>query len=124
MARILVVDDDESIRRAVRKILAHEGHEVVEANDGAAALTSYRENLPDLVIMDIYMPEMDGIEATIRLQQEFPDVKLVAMSGGGYIDKTELLEREAKLGALRTLSKPFTREDVLDAVVDALGSVQ
>lgn len=122
MARILVVDDEAAVRKAIRKFLLRADHEVVEAADGETALTMYRKDPVDLVIMDIYMPVMDGIETTIRLKHEFPDAKIVAVSGGGYVGKTELLEREARLGALRTLAKPLHERDILDAVSDALGS--
>lgn len=71
--------------------------------------------------MDIYIPEMDGIEATIQLKHEFPDVKIIANSGGGYLDKAKILEREAGLGVVRTLVKPLHEWDILDAVSDALG---
>ena len=72
MARILVVDDDRSVRAAITKILSKNGHEVVEAADGKSALALYRAAPADLVIMDVYMPEMDGIDTTVRLKQEFP----------------------------------------------------
>ncbi len=122
MARILVVDDEAAVRAAIRKILSRAGHDVLEAADGKTALTMYQEDPVDVVIMDIYMPGMDGIEATIRLKHEFPDVKIVAVSGGGYLDKAKILEREARLGTLRTLAKPLHERDILDAVSDALGS--
>lgn len=122
MARILVVDDEAAVRTAVGKILSRAGHDVLEAADGKTALTMYQNDPGDVIIMDIYMPEMDGIEATIRLKHEFPDVKIVAVSGGGYLDKAKILEREARLGALRTLAKPLHEQDILDAVSDALGS--
>lgn len=122
MARILVVDDEAGVRAAIRKILSRAGHDVLEAADGKTALTMYQEDPVDVIIMDIYMPEMDGIETTIRLKHEFPDVKIIAVSGGGYLDKAKILEREARLGALRTLAKPLHERDILDAVSDALGS--
>ncbi len=122
MARILVVDDEAAVRAAIRKILSRAGHDVLEAADGKTALTMYQNDPVDVIIMDIYMPEMDGIEATIRLKHEFPDMKIVAVSGGGYLDKAKILEREARLGTLRTLAKPLHEQDILDAVSDALGS--
>ena len=122
MARILVVDDEAAVRAAIRKILSRAGHDVLEAADGKTALTMYQNDHVDVIIMDIYMPEMDGIEATIRLKHEFPDVKIVAVSGGGHMEKTKLLEREAGLGVVRTLAKPLHKSDILDAVSQALGS--
>ncbi len=122
MARILVVDDEAGVRAAIRKILSRAGHDVLEAADGKTALTMYQKDPVDVIIMDIYMPVMDGIETTIRLKHEFPDVKIIAVSGGGHVEKTKLLEREARLGTLRTLAKPLYERDILDAVSDALGS--
>ncbi len=72
MARILVVDDDRSVRAAITKILSKNGHEVVEAAGRKSALALYRAASADLVMMDVYMPEMDGIDTTVRLKQEFP----------------------------------------------------
>ena len=103
MARILMVDDNESFRAAIRKILVEQGHEVEEAEDGRVALQLYREQPTD-----VYMPGTDAIEATIRLQHEFPEAKVVVVSGDGYEDKVELLRTAATLGALRTLEKPVT----------------
>ncbi len=99
MARILVVDDDTDVRGVIRKVLAGDGHEVVEAPDGDAALTKYREKPADLVLIDIYMPRADGIETSIRLQHEFPGAKIVVVSGGGFRDKSELLETAKRIGA-------------------------
>ena len=121
MARILVVDDDASVRVAIRKILVHAGYEVVEAADGTAALRAYREQPADLVISDIFMPETDGMETTIRLREEFPDTKVVAISGGGYdFDKKQMLRVAEMLGAQRTLTKPFERSELLDVVREVL----
>ncbi len=121
MARILIVDDDTSVRATMRKFLMAEGHEVVEAPDGTVALRAYREHPADLVITDIFMPETDGIETTIRLHQEFPDAKVVAISGGGYeFDKEHMLQVAARLGAVRVLAKPIAQSDLLDVVRELL----
>lgn len=122
MARVLVVDDEAGVRAAIRKFLSRAGHDVLEAADGKTALTMYQNDPVDVIIMDIYMPEMDGIEATIRLKYEFPDVKIIAVSGGGYLEKAKILEREAGLGVVRTLAKPLHKSDILDTVSQALGS--
>ncbi len=121
MARILIVDDDTSVRATMRKFLMAEGHEVVEAPNGTVALRAYREHPADLVITDIFMPQTDGIEATIRLHEEFPDAKVVAISGGGYeFNKEQMLRTAELLGALRTLAKPISRADLLRVVREVL----
>ena len=81
MPRILVIDDDEPIRIALRKMLESEGHEVVEASDGARGLRLFDEQPADLVIADILMPEKEGFEVIRELLVKKPDVKIIAMSG-------------------------------------------
>jgi len=83
MARILLIDDDAPVRRTLRKMLERQGYEVEEAPDGKAGLTLYQENPADLIITDLIMPEMEGIETIMELRRRFPDVKIIAMSGGG-----------------------------------------
>ncbi len=121
MACILLIDDEASVRSTLGKYLTHAGHEVVEASDGKQAMELLEESPVDLVIADLYMPEMDGIEFTSRLGQQQPDVKIIAISGGGYLDKHKVLEMARNLGVARTLAKPFTREDLLAAVREVLG---
>lgn len=120
MARILVVDDDAEFRSVVRRILERGGHEVTEAGDGGAALDRYRDQAPDVIITDVYMPGVDGIETIIRLQHEFPDARIIATSGGGYRDQEDVLDTAAKLGARKTLPKPVDRHTLLNAVAQVL----
>ena len=120
MARILLVDDDAELRRVTRRMLEQAGHVVIEVPDGSLAMDQYRRDPADLLIMDMYMPAVDGIEAIIRIQQEFPDVRIIATSGGGHRDKKDVLETAAQLGARRTLPKPFTRDALLAAVEGVL----
>jgi CheY-like chemotaxis protein len=120
MARILLVDDDADFRKVTRRMLERAGHTVTEAPDGNIGMGHYREQPADLVIMDMYMPAVDGIEAIIRIQQEFPDIRIIATSGGGHMDQKDVLETAAQLGARRTLPKPFTRDALLAAVEEVL----
>ncbi len=120
MACILLIDDEASVRSTLGKYLTHAGHEVVEASDGKQAMELLEESPVDLVITDMYMPDMDGIEFTIRLGQGLPGVKIIAISGGGHMDKHDVLEMAQRLGAARTLAKPFTRDDLLAAVREVL----
>ena len=120
MARVLVIDDEEGIRTIVTKVLASAGHEVTEARDGAAAWAMLERQAVDLVVTDLYMPEMDGIELSQRLRQLPARPAVVAMSGGGFGRQVDVLEVAAHLGAAATLPKPFTREALLGAVARAL----
>ncbi len=120
MARLLIIDDDPNILRSVTEILKGEGHEVREAGDGKSALELIADGSPDLILSDMYMPEMDGIELLIRLKADHPGTPMVAMSGGGYMAKEELLRNASMLGAVAVLEKPFTIEQLLDVVNRAL----
>ena len=117
--RILVVDDDENICRVVRRMLTAAGYEVEVAGNGQEALTKLSPEVA-VVISDVLMPEMDGIEMLRRLRKEAPDAKIISMSGGGIQDKEHVLEIAERLGAARTLSKPFTREELLNVVAAVL----
>jgi YesN/AraC family two-component response regulator len=83
MARILIIDDESQIRSMLRLMLERVGYEVVEAPDGIEGIRKYREKPADLIITDLIMPNKDGIGMIIDLKKEFPEVKIIAMSGGG-----------------------------------------
>jgi CheY-like chemotaxis protein len=119
-ARILVVDDDENICRVVQRMLNAAGYDVDVANNGQEALAKLTPDV-NLVLSDVLMPEMDGIEMIMRLRKEVPDVKIISMSGGGIQDKEHVLEIAERLGAVKTLSKPFSREDLIGTVQEVLG---
>jgi len=116
LARILIVDDDPLTRRVIRRTLEREGYEIFEAGDGDAGVRAFRENLPDLVILDIYMPEKEGLEAILDLRTEFKDVKIIAISGGGGIFKLDPLQTAKHFGVAETLIKPIDRDILLASV--------
>ena len=121
MATILVVDDDQTIRALLREILNNEGHHILEAIDGKQGMKQFQATRPDLVITDILMPEKDGVELIMELQESDQNVKIIAMSGGGRGLDAEFNLRIAKdFGAVQQLEKPFTRQAVLGAVRRAL----
>ncbi|MCP4680420.1 MAG: response regulator [Deltaproteobacteria bacterium] len=120
MARILVVDDEPQVRQLLRGTLLKAGYEVDEAEDGDMAIERYRDNPADLVISDIVMPERDGTGLIIALQQEFPDLKIIAMSGGGVLDPQYHLCLAKAFGAIRTFPKPVPLHDLLEAVQELL----
>ncbi len=122
MARILIVDDDQAVLAVIGRQLRVEGHEVVEARNGREAAALLEMGSVDLVVTDIYMPEMGGIEFLIRLLYRLPQARIIAISGGGYRDKQDLLERARALGAVRTLAKPFSRDELVLAVNEVLES--
>jgi CheY-like chemotaxis protein len=121
MARILVIDDEQEMRDLLRWMLEREGYEVVTAEDGKEGLRLYRENLADLIITDLIMPEMEGIETILALKHDFPGVKVIAMSGGGHVGPDPYLKIAEGVGAIRVFAKPFSREELLEAVRETLG---
>lgn len=117
MARILIIDDDDQIRKMLRLTLNAAGFDVVEAQDGKIAMKLFHQDLTvDLVITDLIMPEKEGIETIIELRRDFPNVPIIAISGGGRIDPNDYLLLAKKLGAQITLEKPFSRKDIINAV--------
>lgn len=114
MATILVIDDQDLIRGLLRSALEQEGHEVMEASNGRLGLALYRDKPADLVITDILMPEMNGLDMILELTRCFLNVKVIAMSGaeGGQ----QVLDTAKLLGARQTLHKPFSMEQMLKTV--------
>lgn len=113
---MLVIDDEAIIREGLRALLQEEGHTVHGAADGGEGLQHVRYHPVDLVITDIVMPRKDGIETIIELRRHHPDIKIVAISGGGGREHGDYLMVAGRLGANRTLAKPFTPQAILDAV--------
>ncbi len=114
--RILVIDDDLDLRQVLVAALESQGYAVTAAGNGLEGLAYFKENAVDLVITDIVMPEMEGIETIFQIISQNPDQKLIAMSGGGRISAREYLEDANLLGATATLPKPFTLSELLDLV--------
>jgi two-component system response regulator (stage 0 sporulation protein F) len=118
MATILVVDDQKPIRSLLRAALEGDGHEVLEASNGLLGLERCRERAPDLIITDMLMPEMNGLELMLELNRSFPNVKVIAISGGPEMESG--LHAAKLLGARQTFQKPVDIRAVLDAVRDEL----
>jgi CheY-like chemotaxis protein len=122
MRRILVIEDTEVVRRSVVLMLADAGYEVGEAGDGAAGLQLWREQGADLVVTDLRMPGMNGVEVILQLRAYAPTLPVIAMSGGERSRDLDVLGAVKLLGAVPLLSKPFSGEDLLAAVAAALRS--
>ncbi len=120
MARILVADDEPSIRNIVRKALEQVGHEVIEAEDGVVALAAFQDQPADLVVVDIFMPEKDGLQLISELRDGYPGIKIVAMSGSVYERRPRFLEIAGRMESVATLAKPFSVDELLEAVKEAL----
>ncbi len=118
--RILVVDDDDQLREMLRKMLEKAGYEVIEASDGKEALNLQEKSPSDLMITDIIMPEKEGIDTIMDFRMNYPQVRIIAMSGGGRIGPTEYLDMAEKLGADKTFAKPFSSKAMLATIRDLL----
>ena len=117
MKNILVIDDDTAVRDCIRDMLEQSGYTVLEAENGVVGLGIFRHNKVDLVIVDLFMPEKEGIETIIELRKDFPDLKILAISGGipGY-GPDHFLNVAQKLGADISLDKPFNMQQLLSMV--------
>jgi DNA-binding NtrC family response regulator len=120
MARILLADDEPKLRDLFARYLEGLGHDVRTAADGNQVMAALAEAPADLLVTDINMPDMDGIEILAALKKNGSHMPVIAISGGGYLDKNLLLSSAAMLGALLTLEKPFALEELRDAVENAL----
>lgn len=118
MARILIMDDDASVRTALKNLLVQEGHEIAEAPNAAEGARIYSTTPTDLIITDLLMPERDGVEALLELRSQYPDIKTIVISG----DAPEFLPLVEDLGAQKTIAKPFKNADVINAVNDLLNT--
>ncbi|GAB4176175.1 MAG: sigma-54 dependent transcriptional regulator [Geothermobacteraceae bacterium] len=117
MRTILVVDDEASIRESLQGILQDEGYNPVFAEDGEQALAFLNRELPDLVLLDIWMPGMDGLEVLERIKALYPDLTVIMMSGHGTI---ETAVRATKMGAFDFIEKPLSLEKMLLAIQNGL----
>lgn len=122
MAKILVIEDEDDFRGVLAMMLAHENHEVSTAANGVEAMRHLSATEFDVVITDVLMPEKDGVETIMGLRRSSPSTKIIAMSGGGRIGSQDYLTIAAKLGASGTLPKPFSREQLLAAIGQALAT--
>jgi DNA-binding response OmpR family regulator len=128
MARILVIDDDRAVGMAIRVALEHEGFAVEVVNDGQAGIERIKVEDFDLLMVDIFMPGMDGLE-TIRLVREYrPQIPILVMSGmtfrSGPGPAPDYLTMATKLGAVRSLKKPFRPRELLAVIAECLeGSI-
>jgi len=122
MAHILIIDDESQIRLMLRKLLESKGYTVSEASNGAEGIKQYHEHPVDLILTDLIMPEKEGLETIMHLKKENPNIKIIAMSGGGKMTPGEYLPLAEKFGAIQTFEKPIRREELLNAIENLLKS--
>ena len=114
---ILIIDDEQDIRTALTGILEDEGYQVMTADSGLAGLECVQQEVPDLILLDIWMPGVDGLETLEMIKKQYPQVTIIMISGHGTIDTAV---RATKLGAFDFIEKPLSLEKVLISVGNAL----
>ena len=122
MPTILIIEDAKDIRILLAHLLETSGYRVVQAEDGETGFRLWQEHRPDLVITDLVMPGMDGLDIIRQIRIADGRAKVIAMSGAGYRGNINLLEEAARLGAVGTIPKPFNINEVLKLVKDLLGA--
>lgn len=120
MTRVLVVDDEDLARFTLRDILESSGFEVVEATNGNEAIERQKNQPAALAVIDIIMPEKEGVETITELKRDHPALKIIAISGGGRTHNLDFLELAREIGADDILAKPFSEEDLMRRVKDCL----
>lgn len=131
MTRVIIIDDEEDIRIVLKEIFVRAGFDAAVASDGTEGLHLIRETGADLVITDIIMPGIDGVETAYDIRMEFPHTKIIVMSGGGNtgpldyepsaIATTSYLASAEAIGADMTITKPFDRGELIKAAKDLTG---
>jgi DNA-binding response OmpR family regulator len=119
MAKILVIDDDAELRAMLRETLTAAGHTVLEAARGQEGFDLYLKQPIDLVLLDIYMPEKNGLDTLRQFLRSFPRANIIAMTGG--VAKINMLAAAKRFGACDTIAKPFLPEEILALVEQTLG---
>jgi YesN/AraC family two-component response regulator len=116
---ILIIDDDTDYRNAIKHVFECHDYKVYEASNGKEGIESYRRIAADIILADIFMPEKDGLETIREFKREFPEAKIIAMSGI-YSKTGYFLKVAGYLGAILCIRKPFESDDLIKAVESAL----
>jgi CheY-like chemotaxis protein len=124
MASILVIDDDSAVSTTIKLLLDRAGHDVVVANDGRKGLKAFESGQFDLVIVDVFMPGMDGLETIRLVHRQRPELPILVISGNAFPTDSnptpDFLNMATKLGAITSLRKPFKPAELLTAVARCL----
>ncbi len=120
MTRILLIDDDEFVRESLSIVLEDAGYEVTTADNGKTGIKQLTQQKFDVMITDVVMPEKDGIEVLMEAKRNYPDTKVIVISGGGRINVKDYLSVAEQLEAHGVLAKPFTNQELLGKVSELL----
>lgn len=116
MSKILVVDDDMEIRNVFKRAFENAGNEVITAKNGRVCELMYKEHIPDIIVLDIIMPDQEGIETIINLVAINKNVKIIAVSGGGMGGANNYLDNALKFGAKSIFEKPVSHNEIIDEI--------
>ena len=120
MKQILIIDDESQIRLVLKKMLVREGFSVISASDGKEGMKLFKKDVVDLVITDIIMPEKEGVEVIMELKKDYPDVPIIAISGGGQFSSKHYLDMAKLLGVNAIFDKPIYKDELLKEVKKCL----
>ncbi len=123
MKKILIIDDNSIVRTTISDIIKAHGYDTVEAESGAQGIQSQKDNPADLVISDLCMPEKSGIDTIRELRSQYPNLKIIAISGGpgsenvtGFSIYEQMLQAATQAGASKTLKKPIPAEELMNEI--------
>jgi len=120
LARILIIDDNPHLLTALRKLLVYKGHFIIDVPNSGVGIAMHKKEPFDLIITDIVMPGKEGITTIIELKKDYPNLKIIAMSGGGSNEPYGYLDIAKRVGADRTVAKPFSSEELLEMINELL----
>ena len=120
MKKILIIEDDKRLRVALAENLQNYGFEVSEAENGLDGINKHKERVADLIVMDIIMPEKEGIETIREIKRDYPSVKIIAISGGGVLGPDHYLNVALAIGADKAIKKPFRTEKLVETINELL----
>lgn len=121
MARIMIIDDEAMVRETLRRILETFHYDVTEAPDGKVALAEHKKNPVDLIVVDIFMPEKEGLETIQEFKRDHEHVKIIAISGYTGVGSKDFLKSARAFGAERTFTKPISSEELTGAIRALVG---
>lgn len=120
MSTILIIDDEDVVRKMLRKLFEKNGYQIIEASNGIQGMKMFTEHKPDLIITDLIMPEKEGLELIRELKKNDPNVKIIAISGGGITDPLMYLNLAVTFGAVKAFSKPMDMDLLIETVKEIL----
>ncbi|MFO7933693.1 MAG: response regulator [Bacteroidales bacterium] len=122
MQKILIIDDEPHILMMLKKMMEKAGYDIDLASNGHEGMKLFQKSPSDLVITDIIMPEKEGLETIREMKRIQPELKIIAMSGGGKISAENYLETASIFGANRVIQKPFTQKEMVTAVNELMAA--